>query len=597
MHEELAATFRALSGRPELEVKVTRLLSPNAAFDIHTEENMVELLLPEEQLKAGKLAAVRGMADREALNLRFHDEALHQKLMGRYGSKERAMLERAEVARVTALGGRGRKGVAENLRAWQLYGYVENQSTLDPFTETLGLVLEQELTGEPLAKEVVQIMQLHGDFVRLMVGPETEKLREVLEDQEAFIALVRKMIQRMGKNATPQQAEQQEPEEEEEETTEESSPEEVPEQEGGGESLSQLGKTTDQEPDSDEESKTHHGQPQEGDSESESGEANRRTVKAVELPVYKAFTTEYDEIKRADELASAEELTRLRIQLDRKLEEQKDITHKLAAKLKRLLLAHQLYAWEYGLEEGILDSLKFPQLIADPAFSFVHKQQKPMTYRDTSVTFLIDNSGSMRGRPIWVAALCTDILARALERCHIKTEILGFTTAEWKGGKSRQAWMKAGMPHHPGRLNDLRHIIYKPADQPYARARKNLALMLKEGLLKENIDGEALLWAHRRLLERPEERRILMVISDGAPVDDATLSSNDGSYLDRHLHEVVKSIEHFSPVELVAIGIGHDVKAYYQKAATIRDVSELGDAMIEQLTELFSEPVSLRKVV
>lgn len=596
MYEELAATLRALSGIPGLEVKVTRLLSPEGVFEIQTEQNRVELLLPEEKLSPAQFAAIRGMADREALNLRYHDAALHNKLLGRYGSKQRALLERAEVARITALGGLGRKGVMENLQAWQSYGYVGNQG-LDPFTETFGLVLEQELTGGQLPDAAIPIMQLHGDFIRLMVMPETEKLLAVLDDQEAFIALVRKLIQRMGKNAPQKEKQQEQDDQEEEETIEEASPEEVPIEDGGGESsLAQSGQKTDQEPDNSEERKTHHGQPQEGDSESESGEANRPTVKAVELPVYKIFTTEFDEIKTADELASPEELVRLRLQLDRKLEEQKDITHKLAAKLKRLLLAHQLYAWEYGLEEGMLDSLKFPQLIADPAFGFIHKQQKPMTYRDTSVTFLIDNSGSMRGRPIWVAALCADILARALERCHIKTEILGFTTAEWKGGKSRQAWMKGGMPRDPGRLNDLRHIIYKPADQPYARARKNLALMLKEGLLKENIDGEAVLWAHRRLLERPEERRILMVISDGAPVDDATLSSNDGAYLDRHLHEVIKSIEHFSSVELVAIGIGHDVKAYYQKAAIIRDVSELGDAMVDQLTELFSEPPSAKKI-
>ena len=594
MHEELAATLRALSGLPELEVKVTRLLAPEGKFEIRTEHHTVELLLPDENIK--NIAALRGLADREALMLRYHDAGLHQKLLGRYGSKERTLMERAEVARVTALGGLGRKGVEENLRALQSYHYATEEAP-DPFTETFGLVIEQALIGISPPDAAVPIMALHGDFIRLMIEPEADKLLAVLDDQEAFALQIRKLISRMGKNATPKQAEQEEEEIEEEEKTEESSPEEVPIEEGGGESsLAQQGKKTEQKQDEDEARKTQNGEPQEADSESESGEANRRTIKAIELPVYKAFTTEYDEIKRAEELASPEELQRLREQLDKKLQEQQDITHKLAAKLKRLLLAQQLYAWEVGLEEGLLDSLKFPQLIADPAFNFAYKQEKAMTYRDTSVTFLIDNSGSMRGRPIWVAALCADILARALERCHIKTEILGFTTAEWKGGKSRQSWMKAGMPAKPGRLNDLRHIIYKPADQPYARARKNLALMLKEGLLKENIDGEAVLWAHRRLLERPEERRILMVISDGAPVDDATLSSNDGSYLDRHLHEVVKSIEHFSPVELVAIGIGHDVKAYYQKAVIIRDVSELGDAMVEQLTELFSEPASAKKI-
>lgn len=585
MHEELAATIRALSNQPDLEVKFTRLIAPDAPFSIQSDGFGVELVLPDERVEHH--AALRGMADKQALYLRYHDEALHQRIVGRYGSVERAVLERAERARIHALGGLGRKGVENNLRALQVYEYATGDAP-DAFTETFGLVLEQALTGQFPPDAFIPLMGLHGDMLRLMIEPEAEKLLALMGNQQAFAVEIRRILKRMGKNASTKPQQEQQEEEEIEDVTEESSPEEVPQEAGDGESsIAQMGQSTDQEPDDAESRKTHHGEPQEGDSESESGEANRPTIRAVELPTYKAYTTEYDEIKRPEELASAEELVRLRTQLDRKLEEQKDITHKLAGKLKRLLLAHQLYAWEYGLEEGVLDSLKLPQLIVDPAYSYPFKQQKPMTYRDTAVTFLIDNSGSMRGRPIWVAALCADILARALERCHIKTEILGFTTAEWKGGKSRAAWVKAGMPPKPGRLNDLRHIIYKPADQPYARARKNLALMLKEGLLKENIDGEAVLWAHRRLLERPEERRILMVISDGAPVDDATLSNNDGAILDRHLHEAIQMIENHSPIELVAIGIGHDVTTYYSRAATIRDVSELGDAMVEQLTALF----------
>lgn len=585
MHEELAATIRALSNQPDLEVKFTRLVAPDAPFMVQSDGFGVELLLPDENVE--HYAALRGMADSQALYLRYHNAVLHQRLVGRYGSTERAVLERAEAARIHALGGQGRKGVAENLRALQIYQYAIADAP-DPFTETFGLVLGQALTGEFPPDAFVPLMGLHGDMLRLMIEPEAEKLLTLLNNQEAFAKEVRRILQRMGKNASTKPQQEQEQDEDIEEISEESQTDEAPVESGEGESsIAQMGQSTDQQPDDTEDRKTHHGEPQEGDSESESGEANRPTIRAVELPTYKPYTTEYDEIKHPEDLAGAEELIRLRTQLDRKLEEQKDITHKLAGKLKRLLMAHQLYAWEYGLEEGVLDSLKLTQLIVDPTYSYPFKQQKPMTYRDTAVTFLIDNSGSMRGRPIWVAALCADILARALERCHIKTEILGFTTAEWKGGKSRAAWVKAGMPPKPGRLNDLRHIVYKPADQPYARARKNLALMLKEGLLKENIDGEAVLWAHRRLLERPEERRILMVISDGAPVDDATLSNNDGAILDRHLHEVIKTIENHSPVELVAIGIGHDVNVYYSKAATIRDVSELGDAMIEQLTELF----------
>ena len=304
---------------------------------------------------------------------------------------------------------------------------------------------------------------------------------------------------------------------------------------------------------------------------------------------YRPYTDEYDEIIHAAELCDNEELTRLRHQLDQQLSHLQGVVGKLANRLQRRLLAQQTRSWEFDLEEGVLDAGRLSRVVSDPVAPLSFKRETDTDFRDTVVTLLIDNSGSMRGRPITVAAMSADILARTLERCGVKVEILGFTTRSWKGGSSRENWVGQGKPKNPGRLNDLRHIIYKSADMPWRRARPSLGLMLREGLLKENIDGEALLWAHNRLLGRPEQRRILMVISDGAPVDDATLSANPGNYLERHLREVINFIETKSDVELTAIGIGHDVTRYYKRAVTIIDAEELGGTMMASLAELFDE--------
>ena len=311
---------------------------------------------------------------------------------------------------------------------------------------------------------------------------------------------------------------------------------------------------------------------------------------------YKAFTMKYDETVGADELCEPEELQRLREYLDKQLQNLSSVVARLANRLQRRLMAQQNRSWEFDLEEGTLDTARLPRIIIDPQQPLSFKREKDMQFRDTAVTLLIDNSGSMRGRPITVAATCADILARTLERCGVKVEILGFTTRAWKGGQSREAWLQAGKPANPGRLNDLRHLIYKSADAPWRRARKNLGLMMREGLLKENIDGEALQWAHDRLLGRPELRKILMMISDGAPVDDSTLSVNPGNYLERHLRQVIEEIETRSPVELIAIGIGHDVTRYYRRAVTIVDAEELGGAMTEKLAELFEENAAPKPV-
>jgi cobaltochelatase CobT len=306
-------------------------------------------------------------------------------------------------------------------------------------------------------------------------------------------------------------------------------------------------------------------------------------------PDYRAFTAKFDETVAAEDLCEPEELDRLRGYLDKQLSHLQGVVARLANRLQRRLMAQQSRAWEFDLEEGVLDPARLSRVIVDPMHPLSFKHEKDMNFRDTIVTLLLDNSGSMRGRPITVAATCADILARTLERCGVKVEILGFTTRAWKGGQSREAWLAAGKPANPGRLNDLRHIIYKAGDAPWRRARKNLGLMMREGLLKENIDGEALDWAHKRLLGRAETRKILMMISDGAPVDDSTLSVNPGNYLERHLRWVIEDIETRSPVELIAIGIGHDVTRYYRRAVTIVDAEELGGAMTEKLAELFDE--------
>ena len=331
------------------------------------------------------------------------------------------------------------------------------------------------------------------------------------------------------------------------------------------------------------------GEPAEGDDRPGGPQQQRERPPGDAAGAYKAFTHQFDEMVGAEDLCDADELARLRQQLDQQLQHLQGVVSRLANRLQRRLMAQQTRAWEFDLEEGMLDAGRLTRVILNPMQSLSYKRERDTEFRDTVVSLLIDNSGSMRGRPITVAAMCGDILARTLERCAVKTEILGFTTRAWKGGQARERWVQDGKPRNPGRLNDLRHIVYKAADEPWRRARRNLGLMLREGLLKENIDGEALLWAYRRLVSRPEHRRILMVISDGAPVDDSTLSVNPGNFLERHLREVIREIESRNHVELIAIGIGHDVTRYYRRAVTIVDAEELGGTMMKKLSELFDE--------
>jgi cobaltochelatase CobT len=547
------------------------------------------------------------MADAAALSLRYHNPQLHSKHAPADRSA-RAIFDAAEQARIEAIGTLQLPGVAQNLNVRlerycldQGYDITGEARPVPPLADVVSLLVREQLTGLAAPASTQGIMEKWGKWISLRASSQLKALAHTLHDQATFSEHIRHLIQLLdtdGANDAREDTES-EPEKSENENSDEQGENNNVESLPSG-SLSGVS--------SDDTDSSRKRQPikaglasqdqQEGASDSDEGtsESDTRFLPNWDEGIepsfhYKAFTTAFDEIVRAEELCSAEELTKLRSQLDHKLSGLQDITRKLAHRLQRKLLAQQNRSWEFDREEGILDSARLSSVIADPMFPYIYKWEKDIEQMDTVVTLLLDNSGSMRGRPITVAALSADILACTLERCGIKVEILGFTSRDWKGGDSRKQWEKQGNPQNPGRLNDLRHIIYKSADQPWRRARKNLGLMLREGILKENIDGEAILWAHDRLLARPEKRAILMVISDGAPVDDSTLSTNTAHYLDRHLREVIATVEARSPVELVAIGIGHDVTRYYRKAVTIRDVDQLGDTMFGQLEQLFDRPL------
>jgi cobaltochelatase CobT len=467
--------------------------------------------------------------------------------------------------------------------------------------EAVAMLARERMTGLEPPRGAARLVELWRPFIEEKAGAELDQLGDALLDQRAYARLVRKALSSLGL-ASDADADAEEPDEETENKT---PPEQPDETEGEGEDQSTQDsmqrEAADETADDAEEGAidTVEAPSSESEDEGEAGDADEaaETRPPAQAPErrgadYKAFTNRFDETIEADELCDPEELQRLRDYLDKQLQNLHSVVARLANRLQRRLMAQQSRSWEFDLEEGVLDPARLPRVIIDSQQPLSFKQEKDMAFRDTAVTLLIDNSGSMRGRPITVAATCADILARTLERCGVKVEILGFTTRAWKGGQSRESWLQAGKPANPGRLNDLRHLVYKSADAPWRRARKNLGLMMREGLLKENIDGEALDWAHQRLLGRPEQRRILMMISDGAPVDDSTLSVNPGNYLERHLRYVIEEIETRSPVELIAIGIGHDVTRYYRRAVTIVDAEELGGAMTEKLAELFDENVT-----
>jgi cobaltochelatase CobT len=560
---------------------------------------------PSRAMSRKEAAVIRGYADAIALMVSAHDEKTHTSLAPPVGLA-RDVFDAVERARVEAVGSLRMRGVAKNLTA-KLAASYERLPGRDidrynaPIEQALALIVREKLTGQKPPRGANGIADVWRPWVGDRAGPLLERLEEVVDDQAAFARLTRELLvalelmegtteqneQESGRdNAEDQEQQAQGSEQrEEEQTGQQSEAEQQDVSEGSEEGEPVQCPERDYEP---------GGEEGEGEPRTPPRRPNVTVLDAPEAFGYHAFTRQFDEAVGAEALCDGEELDRLRSFLDKHLSTLHVAVSRLANRLQRRLLAQQNRAWEFDLEEGMLDAARLSRVVTDPFQPLSFKRERDMTFRDTVVTLLLDNSGSMRGRPIMVAACCADILARTLERCGVKVEILGFTTRQWKGGQSRESWLAAGKPSNPGRLNDLRHIVYKAADMPWRRARRNLGLMMREGLLKENIDGEALTWAHARLLARPEQRRIIMMISDGAPVDDSTLSVNNGTYLERHLRQVIHEIETYSSVELIAIGIGHDVTRYYRRAVTITDAEELAGAMTEKLAELFSDPAQGR---
>ncbi|WP_353644500.1 cobaltochelatase subunit CobT [Mesorhizobium sp. WSM2239] len=589
--------MRAISGDHELEVGFAKDKPALAGSRARLPE------IPKKPT-ATDISVTRGLGDSMALKRACHDLRIHSKFAPE-GKQARAVYDAVEQARVEAIGSRAMAGVADNIGSMLEDKYakanladVRDQADA-PIEEALALMVREKLTGRAAPKSGERMVNLWRKWVEEKAGADLDGLAGKLDDQQAFARVVREML------ASMEMAEElgEDQESEESEDSEENQPQGEENSEEGGEADSgaEQSQAEDAEAASEEEQQgemeasdaTAEDVSDDEDADAETpGEAKRKDNPFADLPRqvdYKVFTTAFDETVGAEELCDEEELDRLRAFLDKQLANLQGVVGRLANRLQRRLMAQQNRSWDFDLEEGYLDPARLVRVVIDPMQPLSFKQERDTKFRDTVVTLVLDNSGSMRGRPITVAATCADILARTLERCGVSVEILGFTTRAWKGGQAREKWLKDGKPPTPGRLNDLRHIIYKSADTPWRRARRNLGLMMREGLLKENIDGEALLWAHQRLIARPEQRKILMMISDGAPVDDSTLSVNPGNYLERHLRAVIELIETRSPVELLAIGIGHDVTRYYRRAVTIVDAEELAGAMTEQLASLFGE--------
>ncbi|OYV25055.1 MAG: cobaltochelatase subunit CobT [Acidocella sp. 20-63-7] len=557
---------------------------------------------PSRALPANEMAKLRGAADSLALRLRHHNDAIHT-ARAPATREAREAYDALEQARVEIVGAAHMAGVSANLR-----GKLQEECAADgldrmtrreqlPLVTALSLLIRDKMDAASVPESAKQILNLWRDTLGDAAENALNEMASAKANQSHYTSAARKLLAALDLAEGESNAEDSEDSQDGEDGGDNTAQQDNA-QDGEGQTESQDENMLAAAPESSE------GQAAEQDAEDDT-EGEDFAAEAEDAPAgpqqrrapaqgdahtsYRAFTRAHDEEIDADDLCDPEELSRLRQQLDQQLQHMHAVVAKLANRLQRRLLAQQTRAWEFDLEEGMLDSARLSRIIVDPLLALTYKRERETDFRDTVVTLLIDNSGSMRGRPITVAAMCGDILARTLERCAVKVEVLGFTTRAWKGGQSREQWVAAGKPPTPGRLNDLRHIIYKAADTPWRRARKNLGLMLREGLLKENIDGEALLWAYRRLLSRPEHRRILMVISDGAPVDDSTLSVNSGNYLERHLRDVIRDIESRELVELIAIGIGHDVTRYYRRAVTIVDAEELGGTMMRKLTELFDE--------
>ena len=590
-----AAAFKAIAARTEMPVTFVQGAAGAGA-------DGARLPAPQGRIDEAAFVRLRGVADALAVRVRFHDDALHRRRQP-HGRDARDVFDAIEQVRCEALGGKTFAGVRNNLahffeercRARGYAGVTERHEAM--LSDAIALMLRERIGGGPLPDIARPMADEWRGWLESRVGAEMNRLARAAGDQAQFAAVAFDLLKALDlikdQDGGADEDEDQNPEDNpetgdgdsEQDSTKDSRQSEGAMSSEAGESESETSAETSAaglEEDS---------MPGQGDEEP-AGPSHREPRWPSNTPglsSYRAYIAAFDEVVDAAELCDAGELTRLRQQLDQQLSSLQGVVAKLANRLQRRLMAKQTRSWEFDLEEGILDAGRLSRVVTDPVHPLSFKRERDTDFRDTVVSLLIDNSGSMRGRPITIAAISADILARTLERCGVKVEILGFTTRAWKGGQSREQWVARGKPRNPGRLNDLRHIVYKAADAPWRRARPNLGLMLREGLLKENIDGEALLWAHARLLARPEQRRILMVISDGAPVDDATLSANPGNYLERHLRETIHWIENRSPVELIAIGIGHDVTRYYRRAVTLLDAEELGGTMMQSLTDLFDE--------
>jgi cobaltochelatase CobT len=593
------STARALSGHDDIEVVFGGHVAELSGKTIHLPS------LPK-QMEAPLIQYVRGLADSLALRLRYHDAGLHQRFAPA-DPKARAAYEAFEEARIEAIGTADYPGAATNIEA-ALQEEVKRQrlelvTDKDdaPLGEALRFLAREAFTGRKPPPEAQKLANIWKPWVQEHLGDDgLTLLKDALHDQQAFAQLTHRLIDKLEMTSAPAEPPPADSADNEKGKQEQGEDDKTGD-DASASSMAPIG--TGEQDDTGEQGEGMPGgfdmEEQEGQEEGAETDAPRRHTPNDPLRLlykdYKVYTRQFDETINAKDLCDPEELQKLRNLLDKQLVHLQGVITRLANRLQRKLMAQQERSWHFDLDEGILDSSRLSRVVANPVYPVTYKQERSSEFRDTAVTLLIDNSGSMRGRPITIAAMSTDILARTLERCGVRVEILGFTTRAWKGGASREKWLSDGKPPNPGRLNDLRHIIYKDAATPWRHTRTNLGLMLREGLLKENIDGEALLWAYNRLMARTEQRKILMVISDGAPVDDSTLSANQGNYLEEHLRHAIDWIETKTQVQLIAIGIGHDVTRYYRRAVTLADADELGGAITEKLAELFEEKPSRRK--
>ncbi|MBD8891635.1 cobaltochelatase subunit CobT [Roseibium litorale] len=602
--QAVSGTIRAMSGEADLEILFT---GDRPGLSGST----VRLPDASRKLTERDVAITRGLGDSIALKLACHDAKTHARKQPS-APEARAIYDAVEQARCEALGALRMDGVAGNLTAmlddrYRKANAPDITSREDaPLHDAIALMVRERLTGAPPPESAAKLVDMWRSWIEDKAGEALDRMVPRVENQTDFAAQIHDLLKALDmadeigdRDETEDPEQSQDDGNNDESETGAEGEEDAGQEQSEPQDMEMSGEEQDagetEGADSDMEEMSEQDMTDQAEDAGESMREDHPFSNRPPVSDYKAFTTQFDETVTAEDLCDIAELDRLRGFLDKQLTNLQGAVARLANRLQRKLMAKQNRSWDFDLEEGLLDTARLTRAVTDPMSPLAFKQERDTNFRDTVVTLLIDNSGSMRGRPITVAATCADILARTLERCGVKVEILGFTTKAWKGGQSREAWLAANKPASPGRLNDLRHIIYKSADAPWRRARRNLGLMMREGLLKENIDGEALTWAHERLLGRPEQRRILMMISDGAPVDDCTLSVNPGNYLERHLRHVIEEIENRSPVELIAIGIGHDVTRYYKRAVTIVDAEELAGAMTDQLADLFDDEVAPAK--